>query len=70
LIFGAGLSLFFQKLSLLLVYVLVMAPELRRLLLLAVEMDGLPLVGYKILHVQETLQSQYSYTAYFFTEGQ
>jgi len=45
LIFGVGLFLFFQKPSLLLVYVLVMAPELRQALLLVVEMDGLPLDG-------------------------
>jgi hypothetical protein len=70
LIFGVGLSLFFQKPSLLLVYVLVMAPALHQALLLVVKTDGLPLVGYRILQVYETLQSQYSYTTYFFTEGQ
>jgi hypothetical protein len=69
LIFGVGLSLFFQKPSLLLLYVLVMAPEQCQALLLVVE-DGLPLVGYKTLQVYETLQRQYSYTTYFFTEVQ
>jgi hypothetical protein len=68
LIFGVGLSLLFQKPSLLLVYVLAMAPELCQALLLVVDMDGLPLVGYKI-QVYEILQSQYSYTTYFFIEG-
>jgi hypothetical protein len=69
LIFGVGLSLLFQKPSLLLVYVLVMAPELCQALLLVVEMHGLPLVGYKISQVYEIPQSQYSYATYFFTEG-
>jgi hypothetical protein len=69
LIFGVGLSLFFQKPSLLLLYVLVIAPELCQSLLLVVEKDGLPLVGYNILQVYETLQRQYSYTTYFFNEG-